>query len=170
MRDLFEFYNFNAVSAMPIKMDVSNEDIRNFKKLKWNKIKMLEPSVTQMGSTNIFNMEFDLGEKLNHLKPSIVFKIEQDSRTELNQPHIQVYKGLYRLGIAYNLYRLTLEEFGHLVSKESKRFSDDEITGLYEKLAKDSQIDLFKKDGNLLLLHKKNPEYDKVKETFEYIL
>jgi len=155
---------------MPIKMDVSNEDIRNFKKLKWNKIKMLEPSVTQMGSTNIFNMEFDLGEKLNHLKPSIVFKIEQDSRTELNQPHIQVYKGLYRLGIAYNLYRLTLEEFGHLVSKESKRFSDDEITGLYEKLAKDSQIDLFKKDGNLLLLHKKNPEYDKVKETFEYIL
>jgi len=165
MKKLNEFYGFQALSKMPQSVEVSPKDIDQLSKLKWNQIKMLDPDESSSSSSNIFSMNFDLG-KLNFLLPGIVFSIEQDSRTELNQPHIQIVKELQGLGLAYKLYRLVLEEFGHLVSKKSKRLSDKEISGLYEKLGKDSKIDLFEKNGNKLLLHKDNPEYEKIKNTF----
>ena len=165
MKSLNEFFGFQALSTMPQDVEVTPNDIKELKRLKWDKIKMLDPDATSVGSSYIFDMKFDLG-KLNHLLPGIVFKIEQDSRTELNQPHIQIHKDLQRLGLAEKLYRLTLEEFGHLVSKSAKRLSDKEITNLYKKLSKYPKIDLIEKNGNMLLLHKDNPLYQATKETF----
>lgn len=165
MKSLNEFYGYQALSKMPQDIEVSSQDLKDIKGLKWKQIKMLDPEGTSAGNTNIFTMNFDLG-KLNHVLPGIVFSIEQDSRTELNQAHIQVHDKLKRLGLATKLYRLTLEEFGHLVSKSSKRLSDKEISMLYKKLAQDPQIDLFEKNGNYLLLHKKNPLYDATKQVF----
>ena len=165
MKSLNEFYGYQALSKMPQDIDVTEQDLKDIKNLKWNQIKMLDPEGTNVGSTNIFTMKFDLG-KLNHILPGIVFSIEQDSRTELNQAHIQIHDKIKRLGLATKLYRLTLEEFGHLVSKQSKRFSNKEITMLYKKLAKDPQIDYIEKNQNYLLLHKKNDYYDGTKQVF----
>tara|TARA_R110000796_G_scaffold159388_4_gene276206 strand:- start:209 stop:718 length:510 start_codon:yes stop_codon:yes gene_type:complete len=165
MKRLHEFYGYQSLSAMPQDIDASSDDISKLSKMKWNNIKMLDPDGDNIGSSNIFTMNFDLG-KLNHLLPGIVVSIEQDSRTELNQPHIQLHKDLKRQGLATKLYRLILQEFGHVVSKQSKRLSDKEIKGLYKKLSKDSKIDMFEKNGNILLLHKDNPLYDATKDVF----
>jgi hypothetical protein len=160
-----EMFDVQTLLTMPQKVLVSDQDLKELKKMKWQKLVLKEPTETNVGSSTFFNIEFFI-EKLNHLAPGIVFKIEQDFRTQLNQPHIQVLKELQGNGIAYNFYRATLEEFGHLVSKKSKRFSDGPITKLYEKLAKDSKIDFFVKNGNYLLLHKDNPEYKETKDLF----
>ena len=168
MRPLHEFYNFMALSKMPEQVELKPNDTNTIKKLKWDKIKMEDPDATDAGSSAVFDMKFDFG-KLNHILPGIVFKIEQDYRTELNQPHIQLTDDLQGLGLATKLYRLTLQEFGHVVSKKSKRLSDKMITGLYKKLAKDSKIDFFDVNGNYLLLHKDNPQYDELLNRFNLI-
>jgi len=168
MKSLNEFYGFQALGRLPQSINLSKEDKTNLSKLKWNDIQMLDPEGTSSGNTNIFSLNFDLG-ILNHLLPGIVFTIEQDNRTELNQPHIQLHKDLQGIGLATKLYRLVLEEFGHLVSKKSKRLSNKEIQGLYDRLSKDSKIDLFKKGGNILLLHKENPIHNEIKKLFEIV-
>tara|TARA_R110000744_G_scaffold31763_1_gene74607 strand:+ start:310 stop:819 length:510 start_codon:yes stop_codon:yes gene_type:complete len=165
MKKLNEFYGFQALGSLPQDVNISKEDKVKLSKLKWNDIKMLDPDGEVVGNSNIFSMNFDLG-KMNHVLPGIVMTIEQDSRTELNQPHIQIHKDLQGIGLASKLYRLVLQEFGHLISKKSKRLSDKEISGLYKKLAKDSKIDLFEQNGNKLLLHKDNPMYKETKEVF----
>ena len=169
MRKLNEFFGFQALSTMPQNVDVTVKDIENLKKTKWNKISMLDPDATDIGNAYVFDMNFDFKKELNHILPGVVFKIEQDKRTELNQPHIQVHKDLQGLGIAYNLYRSTLEEFGHVVSKQSKRLSNKEISKLYKKLAKDSKIDYFEQNGNMLLLHKGNTKYKETLDMFHYV-
>lgn len=166
MKRLNEFYGFQSLATMPQDIEFNNVDKSLLSKLKWEDITMLEPEGEIVGSKNIYTISFDLGDKLNHLLPGIVFKIEQDHLTELNQPHIQLTRKLHRQGLATKLYRLILEEFGHLVSKKSKRFSDKEITMLYNKLSKDTKIDFIEKNGNYLLLHKKNREYLEKKNTF----
>ncbi len=168
MKRLNEFYGFNALSTMPQNIETSEKDLKDVKNLNWKKIKVLDPDEQSLGSNNIFTMNFDL-DSLNHILPGIVFKIEQDGRTGLSQPHIQLHKDLQGKGLATKLYRAVLEEFGHLVSKQSKRLSDKEIKGLYKKLGKDSKIDFMESNGTLLLLHKENPEYDFIKNTFQVI-
>ena len=92
MRKLNEFFGFQALSTMPQNVDVTVKDIENLKKTKWNKITMLDPDATDIGNAYVFDMNFDFKKELNHILPGVVFKIEQDKRTELNQPHIQVHK------------------------------------------------------------------------------
>ena len=167
MRHLNEFFD-NSLFKMPEPIQITDKEKSELQNLKWESIKIKDPSETSTSTSDIFTMNFDLG-KLNHILSGIVFKIESDNRTSLYQAHIQLYKDLQGIGLATKLYRSVLEEFGHLVSKKSKRVSDKEISGLYQKLAKDNKIDFFDRNGNFLLLHKGNPEYKNILDTFKAI-
>ena len=74
MKRLHEFYGYQSLSAMPQDIDASSDDISKLSKMKWNNIKMLDPDGDNIGSSNIFTMNFDLGKLYKHREvPHLTF-------------------------------------------------------------------------------------------------
>lgn len=157
MKQINEF--FSSSMRVPEQIKLTNDQKSIVKGIKWQDIEILDVESDE----DIFNFKFDI--KGLNLSNAIVFTVRNVNDLYKIQ-NVWIAEDLQKLDLGYKLYRVVIEDIGHLYSPASGRHNLIQVPKIYNKLMSDSKLDVIKSNNDYLFILESNPNYTEIKHKF----
>ena len=147
---------------MPVNIELSDEELNSLKQISWENI-----SVSNGGDDghSIIHLDIRIPNVIQtDVSKGIIVDIQLIKDT-LYQVHINLCRGLQRLGLAPKIYKAIIMEYGHLYSGIGRR-QNPAVSHIWDILRADGDVKCYDNELGTLCISKDNPKAEELLKFF----